>query len=749
MIVANRKTIKILLFTLYILVVVTMACATFIEKNKGTDYAVSKIYGATWFTLLWGALALCAIIYFIGSKIKKASLVLLHFSFIIILLGALLTHLFAEKGMIQLRKGIPTNVYFVQDKGKTIEKKLPFNIMLRQFDISYHSGTTAATDYISKVTIMDGKTEKTKDISMNKIMTYKSYRFYQSSFDQDMNGSILSINSDPYGIPVTYTGYALLFLSLIWILINPKGSFRRLLKSDVIKKTTLLVTLLLSLSAQANNAPTLPKETAEKFGELNILYNDRICPLQTFAIDFTKKLYGASSYKGLTAEQVLTGWIFWGKEWSSEGFIKMKSGDLKSTLQLPDYVSMNTFFNSDMGGYILGPYVEEYYDGNHDNLHKQAADVDDKLQLVFDLRHGTNLKIFPVTENGKTTWYSPTDKVPQSIPQDQRTYIANVFSLLYQEALSGNNKRIEDIVEKMCKYQKKFGGNSLPSDTQVEAERIYNKIPFATILFIVNLTMGFATLFVSIYQLTKKTKKPLKKINGAALGIMALSFLALTFCEVLRWIVSGTIPMANGYETMLFVAWLVMLLSFIVYRKMHIVLTFGFLMSGFFLLVSHISQMEPQISHVMPVLNSPLLSVHVSIIMMSFALLSLTFICGVMAIIIRFVQGSDKAAMLQNVESLQVLSRIFLYPALTTLGLGIFIGAIWANISWGQYWSWDPKEVWALITFMVYAVVVHTHTLPAFKKPMNYHVYIILAFLTILMTYFGVNYFLGGMHSYA
>ena len=206
---------------------------------------------------------------------------------------------------------------------------------------------------------------------------------------------------------------------------------------------------------------------------------------------------------------------------------------------------------------------------------------------------------------------------------------------------------------------------------------------------------------------------------------------------------------------MLTVAWFVQLLSIIAYHKAHIVLLFGFLLSGFFLLVSHISQMDPAIGQMMPVLNSPLLSIHVSIIMMSYALLALTFICGLTAFIIigidriRGVNHTSKSNTDIQIESLQVLSRLFLYPAVSTMGLGIFIGAIWANISWGTYWSWDPKETWALITFMIYAVVLHTHSLPVFGKPRPYHLYMIIAFLSIIMTYFGVNYILGGMHSYA
>ena len=214
----------------------------------------------------------------------------------------------------------------------------------------------------------------------------------------------------------------------------------------------------------------------------------------------------------------------------------------------------------------------------------------------------------------------------------------------------------------------------------------------------------------------------------------------------MRWTISGTLPMTNGYETMLFVAWIVMLVSLLSGRRFRIMLTCGFLMSGFFLLVSHISQMDPQISHIMPVLNSPLLSIHVSIIMLAFALLSLTFISGITALTVRIFthNGADPA-----LQALRHLSLLFLYPAIAALGIGIFVGAIWANVSWGQYWGWDPKEVWALITFMAYAAALHPKTLPAMQRPTAFHTFMVLAFLTIIMTYFGVNYFLGGMHSYA
>lgn len=753
--------VKKIIFILYILVLVCMAAATIVEKSQGTDYAHAHYYGAWWFILIWAVLAALGAFYIIKRKVKCASTLALHLSFIIILLGALLTHVSAKRGMIHLRIGQPTDTYMAQDEEQGMkEEKLPFSLCLQKFEAKMHDGTNAVADYSSKFTVIDGDDKSEGEVSMNNIYSHRSYRLYQSSYDEDGKGSVLAINADPYGIPVTYTGYALLFISLVWMLFDPKGGYRKLLKSPLLKKGALMTALILSMgniqtlhaeSATGNlqNA-VLPKETAEKFGELHILYNDRICPVQTFALDFCKKIYGARSYQGLTAEQVLSGWVFYGNTWANEPFIKIKSGEMKTAMNLPDYASLNTFFNREMGGYTIGQYVQEYYNGQQDKFHQQAADIDGKIQIIMELREGISLKVLPYTftknvkatkdhpfiKAGTTTWFSPVDKLPQAVEQQHALYIRNVFSLLNGDVKAGNTSRVNEFFVKMKKYQEVSSGNSLPTATQYKAERINNAFPFATILFMANLTLGFIALFYTIYRMTKK--REVKVLDIALPILLVVSFLALTFGLVLRWIISGNVPMSNGYESMLTVAWFVMLIAIFMQFRIRLVMVFGFLLSGFFLLVSHINQMDPAIGQMMPVLNSPLLSMHVSIIMMSYALLSLTFICGIMGICMR-----------SHGEELQALSRVFLYPALTCMGFGIFVGAIWANVSWGNYWSWDSKETWALITFMIYAVVVHTQSLPVFRKPLVYHIYITLAFLSIAMTYFGVNYFLTGMHSYA
>ena len=777
------------------LLIVCMGSFTIIEKYRGTSYVSEHLYGSWWFAALWALLTAFAIAYFLRRRVRRIFVVLLHLSFVIILIGALLTHLTATKGVVQLRQGQAVNRYLVLDGNDMKEVALPFSITLDSFVVKYHDGTAAPADYESYLTLNDEsralsedsgneKSRSTLDapyttkghVSMNNIFTYRGIRFYQSSFTEDMRGSVITLNSDPWGIPVTYVGYALLFVSFIWMLIDPKGQYRNVIRQVLgagcwIFGVILFVLCPASLQAANPQHPStiaLPPSTASKFGTLLINYNDRICPVQTFALDFTKKLYGKRSYNGLSAEQVLTGFVFYGDQWEKEPIIKIKGGAMKDRLQLPDHMSMSQFFNEDMGGYILGPYLSEYYRGQQDKFHQDVMKYDDKLMLIMQLRQGKLLKVFPAAvllppssllSSPSTVWYSPADNLPDDMEAERKEYIQNAFNKLYEYVLAEDWNSVDAMLEKMIAYQQKYGGTSLPTSTQLWAEHTYNAVPFATILFMVNLTMALLCLFFVGGK--KFGARSMKKVDGkrhwsfSLLGgrkgglVLLLSFLSLTFCLALRWIISGTVPMSNGYETMLFMAWVIMLVTLLMCRRFPIMLVFGFLMSGFFLLVSHISQMDPQITHLMPVLSSPLLTIHVSVIMMAFALLSLTFIIGCWELGVRCCSKLFRSSPYGEDMRGASLSQLFLYPAMTCLGLGIFIGAIWANISWGTYWSWDPKETWALITFMVYAMALHNRSFKWLNNPLAYHLFMVLAFLTILMTYFGVNYFLGGMHSYA
>jgi len=713
--------LKRTIILLYLALIIVMGAATFIEKYHGTAFTASHIYGSWWFCALWALLTAAAIAWLLKRRVRNLCTVTLHASLVLILAGALVTHLTSAKGMLHLREGETSNSFLAQKaSGDASIDQLPFRVRLDRFEVVYHEGTTTPADYVSTLTVSGSNDSTHVQVSMNSIFASKGVRLYQSSYDDDGHGSYLAVNIDPWGIAITYLGYALLFVALLWMLVDPKGTFRHLLRHPLLQKATTAL-LLLTVVPPACAAPTLSPSQAEEFGRLYVLYNGRICQMQTYALDFCKKLTGKRHYGDYTAEQVLAGFIFYGNDWCREPLLRVKSSSLRQHVGLARHASVNDFFRQQ--DYLLGPLLSEYMQGASDKLHKDALEMDDKLQLVMDLRRGKPLKVFPLAARGETlAWYSPSDPLPATTEAEREKYIRGIFGVLFQHLQAGHDSQVSEGIRKMRSYQQAYGASSLPPAYRMTAERIYNAIPFATILFMVNFAMFVVSLFY----------------RRLSIPVMALSALALTISIALRWIVGGTVPMSNGYETMLLVAWFIQCVALVMSRRVPIMLSFGFLMSGFFLLVSHIGQMNPAITHIMPVLNSPLLSIHVSVIMLAYALLSITFVCGLTALLMR-----------RKEEYLHVLSRLFLYPSLTTLGIGIFTGAIWANVSWGTYWSWDPKEVWALITLMVYAVPVHSRSLPSLQRARTYHTYMVAAFLTLLMTYFGVNYFLGGMHSYA
>lgn len=753
--------LKKVIYILYVLIIVCLGSATIIEKYHGTMFVSSYIYGSWWMCVLWALLVGAGVFYILKRRVRRLSMITLHLAFIVILIGAFLTHLTSKNGLVHLRKGESVHTYECQSSsGETSISPLPFSIRLDEFSIKKHAGTDAAEDYISRFTIHTSETDSVQgEVSMNHIYSHHNTRLYQASYDEDGEGSYLTLNSDPYGIPVTYIGYALLFIGLLWILVDPKGKYRVIIRQLSSTPKTMLILLLYIMSTGLSSAaPVLSEDIAVTFGKLTMVYNDRICPVQTYALDFTKKLYGKRRYNGYRAEQVLTGFMFWYDEWKKERIIKVKNSSVCERLGIGSYCSIDDLFK---GGYLLGPYMMEYYKGLSDKFHEGIGKLDEKVGLIMDIRTFAPLKVFPYTHNGETSWYSPTDSYPPYLNAERKAYMQNIFVLLKESVRKHKEDEVSDVLSRLKKYQYTYGGNSIPSSARLTAEYLYNDIPFATVLFMLNLTMGLLGLFYIIWQISRRSNKSsthsiispkgVKPTISVILQfiIMLLSFIGLTTCLILRWVIRGTIPMSNGYETMLVMAWMILLVAILLYRRFQIILTFGFLLSGFFLLVSHISQMDPQITHLMPVLSSPLLTIHVSIIMMAYALLSLTFICGLTGVLIRLIRGRNASGVGEQLRSLQVLSQLFLYPSLTFLGFGIFIGAIWANVSWGSYWSWDPKETWALITLMVYAVAVHDNSIPSLRRPLVYHLFMTFAFLTILMTYFGVNYVLGGMHSYA
>lgn len=668
------KHLNTVLTVLFIMTIGVLGVATFVEQAQGSSYTAAHVYHTWWFFLLWTLLAAVSMVVIWQRRLwHRVPVLMLHLSLLVILVGAATSFLTSHEGVVHLRQNQPTHHYTLKDSHD--EAPLPFQEMaLNRFSVEYYPGTGAPQDFVSHITCrqQDGKTFKAV-ISMNNILNVEGYRFYQSSFDSDMKGSILTVNYDPWGTPITYLGYLLLALSAIGVLVDKRETFRKLLRSPLLKKGYMAVALcflFVPLSLQARSVPTINADKAERMARMPVVYNERVAPLSTLAHDFTTKLYGKSTYKGLSAEQVLYGWLQRPDVWKDEPMLKIKDGKLRRQLGITGkYARFSDLFD-EYQQYKLQPLIAA---GREDNAVKE---LDEKVGIILMLTNGSLIR-------------------PAKV--------------------------------------------GAVSDARITAEILYNEYPVPKMLAMCNLTLGILTFLLFLFPRFRQRRLALK----VGQGVLCVSFVVLAVAYGVRWYVSGRIPLGNGHETMLFMSLCTMLVALVSCRRFVIVLPFGFLLSGFTLLVSFLGQMNPQITPLMPVLQSPLLSAHVSVIMMAYALLAFTMLCGVMALAQQWRKRQEET------EMLTVLSRLLLYPAVFLLAVGIFIGAVWANVSWGKYWGWDPKEVWALITLLVYAVPLHRTILWNPHTTKRYHLYMVLAFLTVLMTYFGVNYFLGGMHSYA
>ncbi len=733
--------VKKIAFVFYLIVTVVLASATVIEHNEGTDFVQNNIYGAWWFYAIWGAMTLFASMYIIRTKLyRELPTFMLHCSFVVMLLGAITTALTAESGALYIERGATKNSYMDENMQ---DIPLPFSVTLSDFKVEYYSGTKAAADYVSYLTLESKDGEKRETIvSMNNIASYNGYRFYQSGYDAW--GSKLAVSRDVYGIPITYSGYILMALSLILMLLSPHGAFRRLLRSPILRKTGLATLLSISSSAiygaEALHPRTLSETQIELLKDIQVVHNDRVMPLTTLAHDFTLKLVGNTKYKDAREEQFFWGWMLFPTEWEREEIFEVPLSEKQRFLELREVSNYADFF-TDKGLYKLNHYIRFTDKETQPALYKELMKLNERVQLVAMLRSGAMLKIFPYRDSeGHITWYSPSDELPEDMDKGQALFIKNSAEMLLSAAASHNRGEFELIVSKIIGYQQKYGEESLIPDYKVRAEQWYYALSFTKILYRFNLAMGIlGVILLILFAGRSKVEKTVVRLLKCSM-IHAICLLALSIG--LKWYITGRMPLVNGYDTMIFLGWCVAAITLYISRTSSLFTAMGTLLVGFTMLVATIGGMNPQITPLMPVLNSPYLTTHVCFIMLSYTLFAFTFINGVLSVT---VAQKDK----ELLQRLTIYSRIFLMLGISFLAVGIFIGAVWANVSWGRYWAWDPKEVWALITMMLYAVPLHSRTIKVFGRPMVFHLYLMIVFASVLMTYFGVNYILGGMHSYA
>ena len=728
---------------LYALLIVCIACATIIEKVRGTAFVSDYIYGSWWFSALWAVLTVTSLAYILQRRLyMRLAVFLLHIAFVVILAGALTTHLFARRGSVRLRTSV-AEYTFTDQANKVVP--LPFSLTLKEFRIVNYPGTDAPLDYQSVVHYsFHDKREGEVLVSMNSVGHINGYRLFQSSYDSDGEGVTLGVSYDPYGITITYAGYLMLLLGIIATLLSRHTQMRALYR----KATTLVLLLVVSMSVQAEDKlPVIDKDIAQRMGTIHVLYNNRICPLNTVATDFVMKMTGSATWHGYSADEIFFSWMIYYSPWEKELLLN--------------------------------------------NTNRKGANEREAVAAMF--YNGQLTKIFPYRIANQINWYSPGGQVlPREIPVKVQFFIKQSMDFLTESIVTGQRERAFEIIAKIKLFQRDMIGNLLPSESMTKAELFYNTLRSQKWPVFLALTLSFL-FFLKTFK--APTSSFIFRKNCAAVYHYSFFFFHFSFFIIhysfiiyvslqlaLRWWLSGHIPVSNGPETMLFMAWVLLLLpilylfishrsSIINSRSSLLIPQSSFFIASFCLLVAMLGGSSSQITPLMPVLQSPLLSVHVMTVMCAYALFALQALLGIQALI-QIKRNKDRAqGNDEQLDRITALSRFLLYPAVFLLTVGIFLGAVWANVSWGNYWSWAPKEAWALITLLVYAVPLH-RSLFNVSKPQSisllnfpsfhlsifqflnsptflYHLYMVSAFLTVVFTYFGVNYLLGGMHSYA
>lgn len=737
----HLKNLILVVATAIILILIT---ATIVESSKGTAFVRQHIYTSAWFVVLWAALAVAAAVYIVLRKNKSnisTSVLLVHASFLVILLGAFTSWNMAESGTIHLRQNETTST-MKDEEGKT--KELGFEVSLKNFNVVNYPGTDAPMDY---VTMLTANTQEIK-VSMNNIGSFNGYRFIQSGYDSDMQGTTLGVYHDPWGIGITYTGYALLFISLIATMVSKKTRIRHLYRKALslqgAKAWAVAALLAVSSFATSANAQEMVKidgDIADDFGKICVLYNSRITPINTVATSFVTKLCGKSTWDGLSSNQVFAGWIFDVPYWETVKMIEIKEKKAQELLGINGkWASFDDFWDSYNNYKLDAPLKKAYKDGDT-KLQKQLRDADEKFNIIRMLYGGEMLKMFPYAgKQGHMQWFAPGQPLGNlKLDEKELVFIKKSMDYLAESIITGDKARAEEIAKKIYSYQHVRGKAVVPTKFRIYTETFYNKTNAQRLPVMLYLTLSLVLAIVSTLSLNNGKQKKTRLVSSVLTWVMLIH---TTLLLALRWFVSGHLPMSNGYETMQFMAWATLIVTLVMQKRFLPVKQFGPLLSSFALLVAMITDGNPQITQLMPVLQSPLLSVHVMVIMFSYALFGLTALIGLQGLIAHHRKQEEKE------QQLAALSQFLLYPAVALIAVGIFIGAIWANVSWGRYWSWDSKETWALITMLIYSAPLHAD-IKWLRKAQHMHIYMLLAFLSVLMTYFGVNYFLSGMHSYA
>ncbi len=661
-------------------------------------------------------------------------------------------------------------------------RKLPFQIKLRDFQLEKYPGSEMPKSYASEVTVIDQNTSFDYRIFMNHVLNYKGYRFYQSSYTitPQYEQSELSVNHDFWGTWITYFGYALLYFGLIMIFILPGTRFDKLKnmlkKIKENRKNTCIILLFLfsftQLQAQITPAEidslviktVAPADKAQAFGRLVIQdYGGRMKPVNTYASELLRKLskhdtYKISTGKSFTADQVLTGMISYPQGWWYVPiiFIKPQDQKLRDIIGIDrkqKYAALVDFFDK-KGNYKLQKYIEDAQKKRIKSKFEQdVIDVSERVNLLYNTLMYENMRLFPLPDDPNHKWYSWTKIDQFDFNSDDKNFAKNSVPLWLKEIFkakqTGNYKLADQILQGIEQYQQKFGSAVYPSKNKIKWEIFYNKHDAFRSLFWQFMMLSLFIFFLAIAQIFSCSKF-IKYGIHTLYGISLLLFVWMLFFMGLRWYISGHAPWSNAYESMIYVSVAIILFTLILGRKSPLVLAAGLFVGSITLMVAHWNWMDPVIENLVPVLSSYWLDIHVSIIVASYGPFAIGMILGLLSLFLMALTNDQNKEKLESyIKELTITTEMALSIGLVMLTIGNFLGGQWANESWGRYWGWDPKETWALISIVVYALVIHARFVPGMRGLFAFNLMSVLSFASIIMTYFGVNYYLAGLHSYA
>ena len=657
---------------------------------------------------------------------------------------------------------------------------LPFAIRLNEFQLERYPGSMAPSSYASEVTVI--KDDKTYDyrIFMNRTLNEGNFLFFQSSYFPDESGTVLSVNNDPGKWP-TYLGYFLLTLGLFLNFFDKKSRFRKLTKFVANKNLAMFVLTLALLSTQnlkANESNTLPaqevdditirvdylnklknesKVTADKFGHLVVQSSGgRMKPLATLNREIVQKLSGKSSFMGMDANQIVLGMITRPDIWKDVKIIKINTPKLKKFLGVAEsekYISFSEAFG-EKNEYLLTKESEKALltkPIERGTYEKDIIKVDEKLNIIYSVFNGSLLNIFPKVYDEQSAddnfkWYSPLEAMQEFSGQNQAA-IGSVVRGLFNSTMDFDWNSANNYIDMIALYQDKVGTDIKPTASKVNAEIVFNKLDIFFNLTLAYVLLGFVMVVLAFVVIFKPEFKP-AKTTKIILAILSILFAIQTFGMGYRWYLSGHAPWSDIYETLIYISWSAIFAGVIFFRNSLLALGAATIIAGIFMFTAHLTDVDPQITSLVPVLKSYWLTIHVSILTASYGFFGLSAILGFLTLIM-FIFRKNRPHLDDVVRHVSAINEISLIIGLACITIGNFLGGVWANESWGRYWGWDPKETWAYVSIVVYALVLHLRFVKSLNTPYVLATASLLAFSSIMMTYLGVNFYLSGMHSYA